>query len=953
MRPRLATCVGLVALGMAGLVTPTEAAHQDSLLPTATVDGGSYLVVLRGEPLATYTGGMRAHRQVLLSRQRAVLASVGNPPTLYSYTSAFNGFAAELTTAQVKGLQARKMVVDVQADAKARLDGARLDGIDLDRAALDVREALGNGRRLAGGPVAGAGAVIGVIDSGVWPDNPSFAGVPLDPATLHRRYPRFDGRCQSGESRAADFCNAKIIASRYFVAGFGRDNIAAAEFLSARDGSGHGSHTASIAAGNSGVDVTVGKQHFGRVSGIAPGAALAVYKACWTAPDPAGDGCTAADALKAVDQSIHDGVDVINYSIGQTGADVDNIIDLAFLNAASAGIFVAAAAGNDGPRAATVQHPSPWVTTVAATTRDVFRGAVRLGDGQRFTGSMVSDQTLNRRPLVYARDAPATRVRPDAAALCAPRSLKASAVDGDVVLCDRGRVARVAKSKEVARAGGIAMILANQTPGETDTDIHAVPTVQVDSAAGHAIQAYAHSARHPSASLHPRPSRASGRSRVADFSARGPSPTAVNVLKPEIAAPGASVVAAVAPSSNFGRLWDVYSGTSMAAPKVAGLAAVLIAAHPGWSPAAVKSAMMTTATTVRDAGPLDVGAGDVPTSRQARDPGLVYDAGRMQWLAYRARARQVNAASFDLGSLVGDTDVPRVVTNVSRQTETYRARTTDLRGIDVSVSPPSLTLDPGESADFTVSFSPRRSARYGRYAAGELTWRGSQGHRVTSPIVVRPEYVRAPAEVVVSGRHGTTQVRALAGVTGTIGTSVVGPVAADQVKVSLSPGVFASTRPRIGTSTLMRTFDVPDDTAALRLEVGSQDADLDLYVYRNDHLVASATGLRRTEQVTLPDPAEGRYDVYVNAPPTSSDTPAELSTGTLDSWVLAGGGSKGAPSKGAPSKGALSVAPGPVDVTGSRPFRLDLHWSGLSRRQPWLGAVRYDDSDAISYVRVN
>ncbi|MEP6667103.1 MAG: S8 family serine peptidase, partial [Nocardioidaceae bacterium] len=644
MRRSFAALIGVCALVAAAAVLPVFASGSTSAVSASS---GVYLVVLRPEPLATYDGSIpgyaataprpghrfradrptvTAYEQYLLAGQDRVRTELGDPPVLYTYTTAVNGFSAELNGTQVKQLRAMADVLTVEASRTEHLAGTPSDTVS--RAVAD-----GVWRTPVRADQAGRGVVVGVVDSGLWPDNPSFAGVPLDASHLHKTYPGFTGTCETGEQWSAATCNAKVIAARSFLAGFGAANLSGAEYPSPRDGNGHGSHTAAIAAGNTGVDVSIGHQDFGHVSGVAPAAAIAVYKACWAAPDPDNDGCTTPDTVKAVDQAVRDGVDVLNYSITGHGTSPADVVELAFLNASSAGVFVAASAGDNGPRSASVSHQSPWVTTVGASRFNTFQGAVVLGNGRRYVGAMVSNKSVRDAPLIYAGDVPSSSANHLEASLCYPGSLDAGAVDGAIVVCDRGNNARVAKSLAVDQAGGAAMVLVNEAPGTTEADLHTVPSVHVGESGGDAIKTYIAKAHAPTASLN-----AQGADRrpptVADFSSRGPATvTGGDVLKPDVTAPGVSILAAVAPPSNFGHLWDISSGTSMASPQVAGLAAVIRSVHPGWTPAMTKSALMTSARPMAGDEPLDQGAGEV-TAGSVLDPGLVYGAGRDDWLTY-------------------------------------------------------------------------------------------------------------------------------------------------------------------------------------------------------------------------------------------------------------------------------------------------------------------------------
>jgi hypothetical protein len=948
---RLGTGVAAAAVvAAAGLPAAVDA----STSPPATA---VYIVVLRSAPLATFDGNrafeptaprpghrfnalrsaVEAYAERLLRGQDRVAAALGDPDVLYSYTTAIDGFAARLTPAQARLAQAQPQVASVHADRVDRVDGGPSPGAAL-TAGLALEPPPGN---------AGRGVVIGVIDSGIWPENPSFAAPPLDRAQLRDRYPGFTGRCDdAGDHWSASLCSAKLVAAHAYVEAFGSDDVSAAEYLSPRDGSGHGSHVAATAAGDAGVDVRIDHQDFGRRSGVAPGAALAVYKACWAAPDPSGDGCSNADALAAVDQAVHDGVDVINYAASSPEAALDDPLESAFANAASAGVFVATSAGDRGPRPGTLAHGTPWVTTVAATAKPTFQGGAVLGDGSQIFGSMASDRSVADRRLVYGGDVPAPGATARQARLCEPGSIDASRVHDAVVLCERGVTSRVSKSAAVAQAGAKAMILANTGPGATVADLHAVPTLHVDAGSGAEIRRYVQSAAHPTATLDPDARDAAARTHVAAYSGRGPTVTDGGAaFIPDVAAPGTNVIAAVAPPFNFGRLWDLYSGTSMAVPQIAGLAAALMSKHPDWSPAAVKSALVTTARPLTTgAGPFAAGGGEADPARAA-DPGVVYDADASDYRNAKTSSIDVNAASISVASLTATTVVPRRVTGVGDAAETYSATISGLPGIAVRVNPPTLQVAPGSTQRFRVTLSARSGARYGDFVTGRLTWTGSLGHVATSPIVVRAEAVAAPADVHGFGSAGDTAMRAQAGVTGTVRTRVVGPTGAIPAPLLLAPGDFDPAAPQSSAATAARTFYVPEGTFAARFATDLVvDGDTDLYVFRDGRPVAQATSKAAGEQLTIRRPPAGLYTVYVNAP---SVGPSSAVAARFTGWVLA------ADEPGVEVGSGIAVNPARARVTGGEPVDFQLRWSGLDASQRWLGAVRYRGSDDVTFVTVN
>lgn len=889
--------------------------------PLEVASPGVYIVALEETRASGEAGALRA-------AQDDLLAEVGRPEVLYRYTSALNGFAAELSRDQVKQLRSHPDVVLVERSTRQRADS------------VDSPEFLGADQAWAsagGSENAGRGTVVGVIDSGIWPENPSFAAL----ADANLAGPAgFNGECETGEQWVESDCNSKVVSARYFAKGFGEDNLAASEFLSPRDGTGHGSHVAAVAAGNHGVRVAVEGQEFGDASGMAPAARIASYKVCWAAPDPADDGCTTADAVAAIDQAVADGVDVISYAVSGGSSSRLDAVELAFLNATAAGVFVATSAGNRGPGESTVAHTSPWVTTVGATTHHTSQGALVL-DEDDFVGAMISDVRVAETGIVLAEGAATATSSVEDARLCNPGSLDADVVQDQIVVCDRGTIPRVEKSAAVAQAGGAAMVLANVRPDTVDADFHAVPTVHVDVAAAEAIKRHVRETVDPLAAIDPSGSDDTPVPQVAPFSSRGPAEgEAGGVLKPDLTAPGVGVLSAVAPASNDGRLWGQLSGTSMSAAHVAGLAALVRAERPTWTPAMVKSAMSTTADDVAGmSGPRSEGAGQVDAA-EVLEPGLVLDAPVRRfraWLDGRTEAHSLNLPSIAVDELTGTSRVVRRVTNVSGRSESYSVAVTGLDGIGVRVRPSTLTLAPGETGRFVVLLD-RGSAQLETSAQGHLVWTGLR-HQVRMPVVVTPRTLSAPDEATGSGSSGSVSFEALSGTDGQIDMSVTGLAGATPVGLTLEPGDFDPSAPETDADTAVFPVEVPEGTAVLRLELEGRDSDdLDLHLYREGELVASATGSGADELLTEVDPEAGDYELYVTSAVAANDS---TTTAQLYTWVVRDD-----------DAGNLTLADS-VPVSAGVPFSIDLAWAGLDPTTRWFGAVHYAGSDEHTFVTIN
>ena len=988
-----AVVAGTIAALPATAATP-ETATKTAAQASAFKDG-EYIVVLRQDPIASYTGDVRGYAATrpasgrkldvgstaakryrsYLQGQQDKLISRSGAKLISRYQVSLNGFAARMTGSQAEALSRTPGVLKVAPNRMVKANTTETPAL------LGLSGKTGLWSKLGGQAKAGTGVVVGVIDSGYTPESPSFAGKPVTaPVPQRVGVPyrtvsdriamkksdgsTFTGLCQVGQNFPATTCNSKVISARYYtntVAGNGGPAaLVPEESISPRDGNSHGTHTGSTAVGNPVARVKIRGAVFGNATGMAPGAKLAVYKALWSfKDDPSTASGSFADIISAIDDAVADGVDVINYSVG--GGVPFDIDDIAFLHAAAAGVFVAASAGNSGPGASTVEHQAPWLTTVAASTVHRFEGTVVLGNGKKYRGVSLSRSPLPSSPLVLASAAGVAGDAGKDARLCAPNSLDPAKVTGKIVVCDRGVVDRVAKSAEVKRAGGVGVILTNVSPNSLDPDVHSVPTIHVDEVAGAAIKAYVAATATPTAAFVVGDTSGLPKTtvpQIAGFSARGPAEgTGADLVKPDIAAPGVGIIAAVAPSRSQGDFYGPESGTSMSAPHIAGLAALFLQVHPLWSPAVIKSAMMTTATDLLQANgkpardPFAQGAGHV-NPRRFLNPGLVYDAGLNDYLAYLEGqgfdtesglrpidASDVNVPSIGIGALAGKQTVTRRVTALTAGT--YRAAAS-VPGVTTTVTPKVLTFTKaGQTKTFKVSFA-RAKGKLGTFGTGFLTWTGPKGLTVRSPLAVRPVAVAAPEEVHGTGVSGTAKYSVQLG-TSPVPLTVKGLAAGTSTRSTVAVG-DQTVPPTPNASNIVTTFTVPAGTTLARIETVDPRAndDIDLYVYNAAGTeVARSAGGSANERVDLLAPAAGTYTVQVVGFASGAGAGTSIDY-TLRTFAV-----------GNTAAGNLTVSPTTLKGALAAKVPVTLRWSGLTANTPYLGWVGYGTSGQITIVSVN
>ncbi|XVF73310.1 hypothetical protein PTKIN_Ptkin12aG0191200 [Pterospermum kingtungense] len=694
-----------------------------------------------------------------------------SPELIYVYKTAISCFAAKLSTKQLVSLKRLNGFISATPDEMLALHTTRSP------------EFLGlePGKGLWGDSNLESDVIIGVVDSGIWPEHVSFLDEGMSPVPS-----RWKGACEEGTKFTQSNCNKKLIGARAFFQGYeaaaGRINETE-DYRSARDAEGHGTHTASTAAGNLVQNASIFGLAKGEAGGVRYTSRIAAYKACWSR------GCVSSDILAAIDQAILDGVDVLSLSLGGSAKPYhsDNIAIGAF-QAIKKGVFVSCSGGNSGPTASTVSNTAPWIMTVAASSLDrSFSTSVRLGDGQTFEGSsLYVGKATKQLPLAYGRTAGDT-----AAVFCLDGSLKRKLVKGKIVVCQRGINSRTKKGEQVKLAGGAGMLLLNTDNygEELFADAHILPATALGALAGNAIKMYLNSTETPTASIifkgtvYGKPAPA-----MAAFSSRGPNEVGPDIIKPDVTAPGMNILAAWPPLTSPSRLksdkrsvlFNVASGTSMSCPHVSGIAALLKSVHKDWSPAAIKSALMTTAYVLDSnhreiadnafsnsaiATPFAFGSGHVDPEK-ASDPGLIYDITPEDYQDYLC---SLNYSASEIALFSGDgftcpqqstmqpgdlnypsfavnfkrnsksniVTLTRTVTHVGVPNVTYVVQGNEPNGVAVMVEPKVLTFEkPGQKLSYKITFTEKKGTTPQDSSFGFIDWAYLNTYHVRSSIAV-------------------------------------------------------------------------------------------------------------------------------------------------------------------------------------------------------------------------
>ena len=932
--------------------------------------------------------------------QERVLAKAG-PGTkqIYSYRYGLNGFAARMSITQAQKLENLPEVLKVWEDEVRPMATSHSPTF------LGLFDGESGLRSVEG--LDGDGVVIGVIDSGIAPEHPglldsreadkpracqsSWGDTTLLGKWLCGRFkdmPRvvnfdeptdWNGECVAGERFEATDCNNKLIGARWFIDGAVETGpIHEGEIRSPRDADGHGTHTATTAAGNR-TSASLFGTLVGDIEGIAPKARVAVYKACWLRPGTTRASCNTSDLANAIDAAVADGVDIINYSVGSSLTRTTAPDDLALLAAAKAGVLAIVAAGNEGPNPGTIGSPAggPWVLTVAASSRDGESNveAMEITAPPSLAGRYAVKEANFTPPLedVDPVEAQLILVDDDDTSLdtgaigseadgCQPL-INSDEVDGNIAFMQRTGCRFDEMVRNAADAGAVAALIYNIAGDPIvmngDSGLSDIPALMLGQADANLILAEFDASIDVTAVLDKGfllTSSDQG-NEMATFSARGPAPIP-DILKPEVTAPGVNILAGFTPDSAYstpGENFAYLSGTSMATPHVAGAAALLRQAHPEWSPAAIKSALMTTSrqdivasSGLGSANPLDFGAGHI-VPNAALDPGLVYEITDEEYDAYVADmsglARNLNLPSVTMSQVASTQTVTRRVTNVSDEAGAYTVSISPPPGMSVTVVPNSISLAPGQSTSFDVTVA-YQSGPLDLWRFGSFNWR-SESREVYSPLAVKPTSILAPEEITTFGGSGNLNFEVEFGYSGVYSAQVHGlnlPLILDGF-VANDPTKTFSFRNSAGVT--QHVISVPANQLFARFALFDSltdgDDDLDMYVYYCGTTGASCTKLGESGEPTSQErfdvhrPAEGLYAVLVHGFETDEVQGGPGSNYQLLGWAIGL----------ADDKGNLNAS-GPAFVSAGTTGTVVVDWAGLGANTIYLGGISHNTPQGLS-----
>ena len=878
-----------------------------------------------------------AYSNYLEGKQQTFLNKASNKlgnyiDVTYKYKNAFNGMAIRLTQQEAEALS---NLADV-----AYVEREKMERMETDTGPIHVGAPMvwdGEGQSAIN---MGEGVIIGVIDSGINSDHSSFADVGDDGYDHTNPWGAgvYVGDC-AGDF--ASMCNDKLIGVRSYASV--TDNYDDADVFgdtppakNGEDYGGHGSHTASTAGGNILYDVplvdpetgeaqgdginTTGFE-FGQISGVAPHANIVAYQIC--NPGDQGDtysGCPGAAIIAALDDAVRDGVDIINYSISGGGNPWASSTELGFLAAQEAGIFSSVSAGNDGPDANTTSKNAPWYTVVGASThgREVafekeiggFTGGdteLEAIEGKSASGGITAS-------IVWAGDYPNSN-DPDGDPAQCLQPFPEGTFDGEIVVCDRGAIARVSKAINAEAGGAGGFVLGNIDGGSNTVanDVYVVPGIHITAEDGNALRTWLATGEGHTATI----TAADGELQIgqaddmADFSSRGSNNTVPDIMTPSVTAPGVSIYAAYS-DEQYGHDetgtapadFAFLQGTSMSAPHVAGAGAVLKSAHPTWTADNIRSALMLTAVTdvrkedgVTPADVFDMGSGSIRVNL-AHTTGLIMNETAANYTAANPSEggdpKTLNIPSVSNANCVGLCDWTRTVTATAAGTWTVEG-TAISDGLVITATPATFTLAAGESQTIAINVDAIR-AESDVWSFGQVVMTSASHPTARIPVSVQASNGNIPDELFLNANRNQDSflIEDVMAVEITEFTSrSYGLTKATQTEATLavdSDNSDAYDDLTDGINVTLHT--VPADAKRFVAEIlASASPDLDLRVgldtngdglpQEDEELGISATGTA-LEKVDLVLPEAGSYWVSVQ-----NWAASDSEEGTQDAYTLA------------------------------------------------------------------
>ncbi|XP_060206137.1 subtilisin-like protease SBT4.15 [Lycium barbarum] len=708
----------------------------------------SYIVYMGELPKDT-SFLLNNHNNILKQAIGSDLGLSRESRVLHSYRRSFNGFVAKLSPEEADVLSRREDVISVFPNTIRQLRTTR--SWDFVGMPLNVRRK----------PQVESDIIVGVIDTGVWIESPSFNDEGFGPPPS-----KWKGKCDKGVNFTK--CNNKVIGAQYF----NLEGVGDTDQITTADLEGHGSHTASTAAGIPVRDASLNGLAKGIARGGVPSARIAAYKACWSM------GCSDSDILAAFDAAIADGVDFISLSVGGESRDFfDDSIAIGAFHALKKGILTSCAGGNSGPDLGSIENVAPWIFTVAASSIDrQFETDAKLGNGVQISGISINTFEPNKKwfPLTTGTLAEVKNASYHGnSSACDIGTLEESKVKGKIVYC-LGSSQQDSVIQYLKGAGAIIV-------GDKMTDVAfetQISATNINTTYAAQVEKYINSTKSPKAVIYKSRTVNMTAPFVASFSSRGPQTISLNILKPDIAAPGLSILAANSGSHRINGdsedkknvKYYVESGTSMACPHVAAAAAYVKSFHPDWSPAAIKSALMTTAKSmkIRPVGAeLASGSGQI-NPRKAINPGLIYDLDLDSYISYFCKegynstniALLTGSKKYKCSSVpeakgadglnypsmhlqlknANESDISaifyRTVTHVGNGKAVYKAKVRGPKCLSIKVVPNILSFSTvNQKKSFRVMLKGKFIREKSWYLSGSLVWIGKKPN-VKSPILV-------------------------------------------------------------------------------------------------------------------------------------------------------------------------------------------------------------------------